>query len=372
VTSAGNVSANWHPSKISVRREGAISNLRSARARGDSGRMTAAMTAATSSGTSCSYTRRRCRHRAWTASPTSPPAPLRTAPAAPPTSESAPGSRGKIRCPSRVAAESSSSSRGGGTPGSWNLGVAHSATHRKDQRNYVDVLFAEYSNLVAAAETGDIASLLNLMNDVYVPAPDASTAKIRDAQIRAAALAATRGGSASALRLMLDRGADLGLFEEDAEGEEDRLKCTMGIECAGRGRAEVLDVLLTDRRVGGVSTECRDPRNGMTALMAAARFGHVACIAVLVDAGCDVDARSDFGSGKQGGGSTAAMMAAENGHAGALNALRAAGADVNLTREVDGKTAMQLHREKVAGEMKKLSNMGYVQGSSIGDYATEI
>ena len=175
------------------------------------------MTAATSSGTSCSYTRRRCRHRAWTASPTSPPAPLRTAPAAPP-SESAPGSRGKIRCPSRVAAESSSSSRGGGTPGSWNLGVAHSATHRKDQRNYVDVLFAEYSNLVAAAETGDIASLLNLMNDVYVPAPDASTAKIRDAQIRAAALAATRGGSASALRLMLDRGADLGLFEEGAEG----------------------------------------------------------------------------------------------------------------------------------------------------------
>ena len=112
----------------------------------------------------------------------------------------------------------SSSSRGGGTPGSWNLGVAHSATHRKDQRNYVDVLFAEYSNLVAAAETGDIASLLNLMNDVYVPAPDASTAKIRDAQIRAAALAATRGGSASALRLMLDRGADLGLFEEGAEG----------------------------------------------------------------------------------------------------------------------------------------------------------
>ena len=69
---------------------------------------------------------------------------------------------------------------------------------------------------------------------------------------------------------------------------------------------------------------------------------------------------------------SAAMMAAENGHAGALNALRAAGADVDLTREVDGKTAMQLHREKVAGEMKKLSNMGYVQGSSIGDYATEI
>ena len=80
---------------------------------------------------------------------------------------------------------------------------------------------------------------------------------------------------------------------------------------------------------------------------------------------------SDFGSGAKGG-STAAMMAAENGHAGALNALRAAGADVNLTREVDGKTAMSLHREKVTAEMKKLSNMGYVQGSAIGNYATEI
>ena len=137
-----------------------------------------------------------------------------------------------------------------------------------------------------------------------------------------------------------------------------------------RGRAEVLDMLLSEDV--GVSTECRDPRNGMTALMAAARFGHAACIAGLVDRCADVGARSEYGCGAMGGGSTAAMMAAENGHAGALNALRAAGADVNLTREVDGKTAMQLHREKVTAEMKKLSNMGYVQGSSIGNYATEI
>ena len=272
---------------------------------------------------------------------------------------------------SRVAAAASASSRGGGTPGSWNLGVAHSAANKKDQRDYVDALFAQYPHLMEAAEADDRKKVQELMDAVYLPAPDASTAKIRDAQLRAAALAAARAGGAKSLRLLLDRGADLGLFDEVVGSDpEERLRCTMGIECAGRGRAEVLDVLLSEDV--GVSTECRDPRNGMTALMAAARFGHVACIAVLVDRGADVDARSEYGSGAMGGGSTAAMMAAENGHAGALNALRAAGADVNLTREVDGKTAMQLHREKVTAEMKKLSNMGYVQGSSIGNYATEI
>jgi ankyrin repeat protein len=272
---------------------------------------------------------------------------------------------------SRVAAAASASSRGGGTPGSWNLGVAHSAANKKDQRDYVDALFAQYPHLMEAAEADDRKKVQELMDAVYLPAPDASTAKIRDAQLRAAALAAARAGGAKSLRLLLDRGADLGLFDEVVGSDpEERLRCTMGIECAGRGRAEVLDVLLSEDV--GVSTECRDPRNGMTALMAAARFGHAACIAVLVDRGADVDARSEYGSGAMGGGSTAAMMAAENGHAGALNALRAAGADVNLTREVDGKTAMQLHREKVTAEMKKLSNMGYVQGSSIGNYATEI
>ena len=130
-----------------------------------------------------------------------------------------------------------------------------------------------------------------------------------------------------------------------------------------------MDVLLSE--TVGVSTECRDPRNGMTALMAAARFGHVACIAVLVDRGADVDAGSDFGSGAMGAGHRRDDGGGERAR-GALNALRAAGADVNLTREVDGKTAMSLHREKVTAEMKKLSNMGYVQGSAIGNYATEI
>ena len=56
---------------------------------------------------------------------------------------------------SRVAAAASASSRGGGTPGSWNLGVAHSAANKKDQRDYVDALFAQYPHLMEAAEADD-------------------------------------------------------------------------------------------------------------------------------------------------------------------------------------------------------------------------
>ena len=78
---------------------------------------------------------------------------------------------------SRVAAAASASSRGGGTPGSWNLGVAHSAANKKDQRDYVDALFAQYPHLMAAAEADDWKKTRELMDGVYLPAPDASTAR---------------------------------------------------------------------------------------------------------------------------------------------------------------------------------------------------
>ena len=49
----------------------------------------------------------------------------------------------------------------------------------------------------------------------YVAAPDASTKKIRDAQVRAAALEAIRSGKEKTLRTLLDRGADLGIGDAD-------------------------------------------------------------------------------------------------------------------------------------------------------------
>ena len=73
------------------------------------------------------------------------------------------------------APSAATSGRGGGTPGSWNLGVAHSAANSTDQRSFVDRLFKAYPTLVAAAKDGDAARIAALMDDVYVAAPDAST-----------------------------------------------------------------------------------------------------------------------------------------------------------------------------------------------------
>ena len=99
----------------------------------------------------------------------------------------------------------STSGRGGGTPGSWNLGGAHSAANKTDQRGYVDRLFKAYGDLVAAAERDDLGVLATILDDAYTPAPDASTAKIRDAQLRAAALAAVAAGAGKTFAALLDR-----------------------------------------------------------------------------------------------------------------------------------------------------------------------
>jgi hypothetical protein len=258
-------------------------------------------------------------------------------------------------------------SRGGGTPGSWNLGVAHSSASGSDQRAYVDRLFAVYGTLMGAAQAGDVRALEQLMDAAYTPAPDASTAKIRDAQVRAAALKAASEGRGKALLLLLDRGADLGLHHDEDGGEGDggggggagggdggekqtlklNTTTTMAIDAAARGHDEVLDVLFARC---GVSPEARDAgrAGSRTALMEAAAGGHAQCVARCVAAGARLDAATQDAQL-----CTAAMLAAVNGHAGCLNILRGAGADMEAERGGDGKTAMQLHREKVAQDMAK-------------------
>lgn len=289
-----------------------------------------------------------------------------------------------IACAASAVPTSSSSAaapetRGGGTPGSWNLGVAHSSASGTDQRSYTNRLFKVYAALMAAAQHGDVDALEDLMDTAYVPAPDASTAKIRDAQVRAAALKAAEAGQAEALSFLIDRGADLGLRERDAcdfiadetcddaengqrrrgddggdDGGDDvalstnaNTTTTLAIEAAARGHAEVMEVLF---RRCGVSPDARDAgRAGCpTAVMEAAARGHVQCVTRCVTAGADLDATT-----RDAQLCTAAMLAAANGHAACLNVLRAAGADVDAERGGDGKTAMQLHREKVAEDMAK-------------------
>ena len=111
---------------------------------------------------------------------------------------------------------------------------------------------------MAAAEADDWKKTRELMDGVYLPAPDASTAKIRDAQVRAAALAATRAGSAKSTPL--DRGANLGLFEDVGGSDPDggRLQCDRH-----RGaRGGVPPRCWTCCPRPSASTECRDRGTG--------------------------------------------------------------------------------------------------------------
>ena len=249
------------------------------------------------------------------------------------------------------------SGRGGGTPGSWNLGVAHSAANSTDQRSFVDSLFKAYPNLVAAARDGDEAKVAALMDGVYVAAPDASTKKIRDAQVRAAALEAIRSGKEKTLRTLLDRGADLGIGDADealdGDGDGDGgVGGALARGAAEAGHAAVLDVLLD---VCGVRVTSKDAKTGRTPLLCAAANGHEACVARvlarLMDGEDGAAARACLDA-VDGDGNTAAMLAAENDRAGCLNQLRGAGCDMEIARESDGATAMGIHRARVLSRIR--------------------
>ena len=247
------------------------------------------------------------------------------------------------------------SGRGGGTPGSWNLGVAHSAANSTDQRSFVDRLFKAYPTLVAAAKDGDAAKVAALMDDVYVAAPDASTKKIRDAQVRAAALEAIESGKHTTLKALLDRGADLGIGESDGGGDGGAGGAlTRG--AASAGHAVVLDVLLDT--FGLEYMYFKDAKTGRTPLLCAAANGHEACVARVLARLMDAEERDD---GRRAtavvdavdvDGNTAAMLAAENDHAGCLNQLRGAGCDMEIARDSDGATAMAIHRARVLSRIR--------------------
>jgi len=249
------------------------------------------------------------------------------------------------------------SGRGGGTPGSWNLGVAHSAANSTDQRSFVDSLFKAYPKLVAAARDGDEAKVAALMDGVYVAAPDASTKKIRDAQVRAAALEAIRSGKEKTLRTLLDRGADLGIGDADEAldgdgGGDGGVGGALARGAAEAGHAAVLDVLLD---VCGVRVTSKDAKTGRTPLLCAAANGHEACVARvlarLMDGDDGAAARACLDA-VDGDGNTAAMLAAENDRAGCLNQLRGAGCDMEIARESDGATAMGIHRARVLSRIR--------------------
>lgn len=244
----------------------------------------------------------------------------------------------------------------GGTPGSWNLGVKNSDASGTEARAFVDRLFKAYPVLVAAAKDGDVSKLETVMDDVYVTAPDKGTGKIRDAQVRAAALEAVAAGKHQTLRALLDRGADLG-FENDHEANKVDKKnpgAEAAVAAASKGHAVVLDILLERC---GVSPYSVDTQTGRTLLACAAANGQERCVARVM--GCffstdetafaarDVStACRSYLNAVDSNGSTASMLAAEFGHAGVLNQLRGSGCDMEVARQGDGMTAMGIHRDR--------------------------
>ena len=121
------------------------------------------------------------------------------------------------------------------------------------------------------------------MDGAYVAAPpDASTKKIRDAQVRAAALEAIRSGKEKTLRTLLDRGADLGIGDADealdGDGDGDGDGGAGG--ALARGAAEAgTPPSWTCSSMCAASVTSKDAKTGRTPLLCAAANGHEACVA---------------------------------------------------------------------------------------------
>ena len=195
--------------------------------------------------------------------------------------------------------------------------------------------------VVELAVANEVDQLRDLLAEAYGESTaadlDSSSRAIRVAQLRTAAQRAAHAGSAPALRLLLEHGAELGA----AFGNGRAIAC----EAAARGHAEVLRVLL-DPDLGGVQTTVQNGY-GRTCLMEAAKNGHVGCVREALDAGAEIDFAT------KNANATAAMFAAAEGHADCFNLLRESGANLDVKRTMDGKTAMQIHRETVAAEIQR-------------------
>jgi len=87
--------------------------------------------------------------------------------------------------------------------------------------------------------------------------------------------------------------------------------------------------------------------NGRTPLLAAARFGHVRVVTLLLDAGAEVDAQNDSGV-------TPIMVAAAAGHYECVQRLLGHGACISTVDDT-GKSAMDWARE--AGQQRVLELM---------------
>jgi ankyrin repeat protein len=186
-----------------------------------------------------------------------------------------------------------------------------------------------------AARAGDLATVKNLLRD------GANARAANRYGVTPLALAA-ENGDAAVIDALLTAGADAKGALSDGQ--------TMLMIAARTGSPAAIRVLIAH----GAVTNAKENVLGETALIWAAAENHADAVAALVQAGADVNLRSnelkfprrDYGDGKSGrftvlprGGWTPLMYAARQDGKNAIRALITAHADLNAT-DPDGTTAL--------------------------------
>jgi ankyrin repeat protein len=151
-------------------------------------------------------------------------------------------------------------------------------------------MMAAVTELSDAVRAGDVRTVQSMIGR------EPALASSRDADGTSLVLIACAAGHRRVLDALLAAGADLDVFDAAALGHVNQLEILLGLD----------PTLATETTVGGA-----------TPLHLAARFGHVAAVRRLLDAGAEADA-------PDGDGNTAADLAAAGGHAELAAMLRSA------------------------------------------------
>ncbi len=160
----------------------------------------------------------------------------------------------------------------------------------------------------------------------------------KDNEGRTALIWAAINGHASAVKALLNTGADVNAI--------DNIGMTSLMEAASGGKSDVIRILL--EKDANVNSSARD---GMTALMLASSEGHKEIVNILIDRGANINAVNRDGR-------TALILAASNGHTGVVKALLEKGVDIDI-RDNGGLTALMWgetnKRTAVVGLLKKVT-----------------
>jgi len=134
-----------------------------------------------------------------------------------------------------------------------------------------------------------------------------------------ALLEAAEIGDYNGIVKAIQAGADMNIKNEDGE--------TALTLASSMGLTDIVELLID----AGVNVNAKSEYLGMTALMLASEFGHLDIVELLIEAGADVNIKN-----KSGG--TALSLASIKGYTDIVELLIDAGADVNAMNKF-GKTA---------------------------------